>query len=90
MKKQYRAILSVLLAFFLCCQLPVAAGETSKLNAESVDLSAYQEIIENRSANSKHFRLPDGTYTAVAYDASVHYEKGGEWVDIDNTLVEPR
>ncbi len=88
MKKQYRAILSVLLAIFLCCQLPVAAGETSKIDAESVDLSAYQEITENRSANSKHFRMPDGTCVAVAYDASVHYEKDGEWVDIDNTLVD--
>lgn len=87
MKKLYRSMLSILLSVLLCCQLPVTAGEISQLNTELIDLSSYQEDVTRRSANSKHFLLPDGTYSAVVYDASVHYEKDGNWVEIDNSLV---
>ena len=45
------------------------------------------EVTELRDSNVKHFRLEDGTYLAAQYDQPVHYEIGGEWKDIDNTLT---
>ncbi|MBR1704475.1 MAG: hypothetical protein IJ720_03825, partial [Clostridia bacterium] len=39
-----------------------------------------------RDAGVKHFRLADGRFMAVIYPEPVHYLKGDEWVDIDNTL----
>ena len=36
----------------------------------------------------KHFRMEDGTYLAVRYDAPVHYSnESGIWTDFDNTLI---
>ena len=45
------------------------------------------ELDERREQNIKHFMREDGSVEAVTYPYSVHYEKEGEWVDIDNTLV---
>ena len=42
---------------------------------------------ERREENVKHFLRSDGAYTAVYYNEPIHYEKDGEWKDIDNTLV---
>ncbi|MBQ8470217.1 MAG: DNRLRE domain-containing protein, partial [Clostridia bacterium] len=39
-----------------------------------------------RDAGVKHFRLADGRFMAAIYPEPVHYLKGDEWVDIDNTL----
>ncbi len=45
------------------------------------------ELIDRREENVKHFKLSDGTVTAVMYDYPVHYvDSDGEWQDIDNTL----
>ena len=44
------------------------------------------EVSELRSEYEKHYRLTDGSYMAVQYPVSVHYEEDGQWVDIDNTL----
>ena len=47
------------------------------------------EIVERREENVKHFRLPDGSYEAVAYAKPVHRKNAdGVWQDIDNALVE--
>ena len=55
--------------------------------AETPDPTVLGEITELREENVKHFRMDDGTYTAVAYDQPVHYEDAnGTWQDIDNTL----
>ena len=70
MKKKRRIVLSLILVLAMCCQLPVAAGELSRTDTAPVDLSGYREVIEHRTANSKHFQLPDGTFTAVAYPPS--------------------
>lgn len=46
-----------------------------------------KEMTVLREEFVKHFELPDGTGAAVVYDSPVHYEKDGEWVEIDNALV---
>ena len=48
------------------------------------------EETELRDTGVKHFRLSDGRYMAAIYPEPVHYEKDGEWVDIDNTLREEK
>ena len=48
------------------------------------------EETELRDAGVKHFRLSDGRYMAAIYPEPVHYEKDGEWVDINNTLREAK
>lgn len=41
-----------------------------------------------REETVKHFRMEDGTYLAVRYDAPVHYSnESGIWTDFDNTLI---
>ncbi len=57
-------------------------------NHEKAIASILEEDITKRESNVKHFRLSDGSYVAVIYNESVHYEKDGEWKDIDNTLTE--
>ncbi|MBR3415463.1 MAG: carbohydrate binding domain-containing protein, partial [Clostridia bacterium] len=41
-----------------------------------------------RTENSKTFRQSDGSFISSVYQESVHFKNaGGEWEDIDNTLV---
>lgn len=45
------------------------------------------EMEEWREADTKHFRMSDGSFIAVKYDTNVHYQNAQEeWVDIDNSL----
>ena len=45
------------------------------------------EVTDRREETVKHFRLEDGSYTAVQYDVPVHYmDEDGEWQNIDNRL----
>ena len=49
------------------------------------------ELVDRREENVKHFKLSDGTVTAVMYETPVHYlDSDGEWHDIDNTLADDR
>ena len=45
------------------------------------------EEISKREEEVKVFRRSDGAYVAASYNEPVHYQKDGEWKDIDNTLV---
>ena len=55
-------------------------------NAELTNSDVY-EVVDLRDTNTKHFRLPDGSYVAAQYDYPVHYiNDRGEFEDINNTL----
>ena len=47
------------------------------------------EMTDRRGESEKHFRMNDGSFTAVDYGAPVHFteDDGETWNDIDNTLV---
>jgi len=45
------------------------------------------EDVSKREQNIKHFLTEGGTFQAVIYPSSVHYELDGKWEDIDNTLI---
>ncbi len=94
-KRTVRQFLSLLAVVTILCQIPTgaitAAGDTLSAT-EDISLINTIPVVVNeetslRNENSKHFLLSDGTYVAVAYDMPVHYEKGDNWVEIDNTLV---
>lgn len=51
--------------------------------------SGSGEIVAKRGEFEKHFQNEDGTITVATYASPVHYKSAnGEWIDIDNTLVE--
>ena len=45
------------------------------------------EDISKRDQYQKEFKLEDNARLLVVYPEAVHYEKNGEWEDIDNTLI---
>ena len=51
------------------------------------DAEIIGESIDARKADEKHFRLSDGSFIAAKYAYSVHYQKNGQWLEIDNTLT---
>ena len=45
------------------------------------------ELTDRRSADTKQFKLSDGSYYIAQYTTDVHYlDENGVWQDIDNTL----
>ena len=96
-------ILSILIVFYMV-PITVFAKEadgdslTSGEATESVDAPtedeaelespAIYEAVDLRDTNTKHFRLPDGSYVAAQYDYPIHYiNDRGEFEDINNTLA---
>ncbi len=56
-------------------------------NAASAAASITEELTAKRDRFVKQFAMSDGSYTAVTYSMPVHYKKGGNWNEIDTTLV---
>ena len=56
-------------------------------NASLVDIEVVGEVIENRREFSKEYQLNNGLTLAVVYPEAVHYQKDGQWEDIDTTLT---
>ena len=48
------------------------------------------EVIEKREANTKVFRLSDGTYMYAEYPQQIHFKENNKWIDYDNTLIEEK
>ncbi len=64
----------VLLVLPVSAEQPPATAADSEATATALPV----EEVSLRNANSKHFRLADGSYTAVAY---VHYPQGDGWAE---------
>ena len=66
-----------------------SAIEDASAEANDSKATVMGEIVEKREANIKHFRMSDGSITAAVYPQDVHYKnENGEFVDINNSLVE--
>ena len=60
---------------------PQTEGEASEIKKDIFELT------DRRTADTKYFRLEDGTVYVAQYDSVIHYlDENGEWQDIDNTL----
>lgn len=66
--------------------LPMSASANDE-STDKVASKIVREVVELREESVKHFLCEDGSYIAVSYAEPVHYEKNGEWLEIDNTLV---
>lgn len=53
----------------------------------TVNADITGELPGKRDKFIKQFGMSDGSYTAVTYSMPVHYKKGGNWNEIDTTLV---
>lgn len=74
--------------------VPVQADESDEMLSMTQTytgdelIGGVKELTALRDENVKHFRLPDGTYQAIAYAQPVHRkDEEGVWQDIDNTLT---
>jgi len=90
MKKTFLKITSALLSFVLLCQLlPLrifaadAQSDGTAVLQEATEPYVVAELPEERTAYSKTFRLSNGLHMAAVYTDPVHYEKDGEWAEID-------
>lgn len=86
-QKLFKHIMPILLsAMLLFSALPMSASANDESTNE-VASKIVREVVELREESVKHFLCEDGSYIAVSYAEPVHYEKNGEWLEIDNTLV---
>lgn len=86
--RKWKAFTLLCTVLFACqsMMLPSVSAEGSlEENAGSSVVLGEAEGL--RGQFEKHFANDDGTMTAIVYPTAVHYEKDGEWVDYDNTLV---
>lgn len=80
--KYFKYIAFVLSLVMIMCSMSMVSYATYE-DETIVEVEALRE------ENVKHFKLPDGTYTAMVYDSAVHRkDENGEWQDIDNRMTE--
>ena len=59
------------------------------VNSETQPQEILAEDVSLREENVKHFRMTDGSYTAVQYSSPVHYQTDeNTWEEYDNRLSE--
>ena len=94
--KLWKRILSCFLALLLTVYLlPVQVmaeelGDLWPLTTENIAETppdVIGEVLERRGENQKEFLLANGVRQVVIYPAAVHYQKDGQWKDIDNRLL---
>ena len=81
MIKKYLAITSSLVFI-------VTTGIICPLNTKAIEDIEPVEVVSMRSEYEKHYDNGDGTYTAYIDTVPLHYYENGEWLDIDNTLIQ--
>ena len=52
--------------------------------------NALTEIIDERDRYTKVFKTNNGTKKAVVSATPIHYKENGEWLEIDNTLIDSK
>lgn len=93
-----KKIISAILVALLIMQILPMSVFAEEINAEKLtdpnfdteigDSYIIGEDLSLRDETTKHFRCSDGRYIAATYDYPVHYEKDGQWEELDFTLVE--
>ena len=79
--KKTRKILSITMALLMLFSVLCFTVSASSLDGVLV------EDVTLREENVKHFKSPDGSYTAIVYSSPVHRKDDfGNWQDIDNRM----
>ena len=95
MQKVFMKICSMVLTIVLLCNmlpLNAFAAEIKRPSGDVVSESSsekahvVEEVKEQRTEFTKQFKLSNGLHLAAVYAEPVHYEKDGQWQEIDNTL----
>ena len=60
--------------------------ENAQATKQATDAFVVGELIDKRTEHTKEFLLSNGNHVAAVYADPVHYDKDGEWQEIDNTL----
>lgn len=63
----------------------IADAHTNDNQISTEDI--VQELVDERTEDTKTFLLENGNTMVAVYDEPIHYNKGGEWVEYDNTIV---
>lgn len=58
---------------------------SSERNSEDAEI--LFEVKEKRDAHTKVYKKSDGSYTAIITEDSLHYLDGGEWEEINNSMI---
>lgn len=85
-QNRYRRFIGMSICFLFTLQIlfvPVWADDEP---TPKTDYSDAVEIEELRDKFTRHFKLTDETFIAVAYPEPVNYLRNGVWEEIDNTL----
>lgn len=87
-----KIVAMALSAILICSHVSAAAQEAnlSPLEGKTTNEATpmiIEEDVSLREESIKHFKLSDGSYTAVIYDTPIHYMQDEKWAEIDNTLV---
>ena len=89
--KALAIILSVILVLMSLPLSVFADGLQNLFEKPEVELPFEKEIFEikeERTGNTKTFKLEDGSFYIAQYDSDIHYlDETGVWQDIDNTLA---
>ena len=98
-RKWYTKFLAVfLVAITVIGILPMQTFATEYQNYKTLttvdsdddsELIIKEEIVEERTANSKTYLLEDGTYCSLTATNPIHTYEAGEWNDIQTTSEQP-
>lgn len=85
MKNKLFKMLSLFMAVVMITTvIPMGVYATDKDTTKDIQIS---EIEEAREIYSKTYETSKGTNVVISSAVPMHYEKDGEFVEIDNTLV---
>mgnify|MGYP007106077790 CR=1 FL=1 len=94
-RKWYTKFLAVfLVAITVIGILPMQTFATEYQNYKTLttvdsdddsELIIKEELVEERTSNSKTYLLEDGTYCDLIFSNSIHKKDNGKWLDLNNT-----
>ena len=87
MKRRILKLICVLMCILMLISGHVWALDSGK-EAAGNKITRVEELIGERTANSKTYLMSDGSYEASVYAADVHYvSQAGAYEDIDNSII---
>ncbi len=96
--RRFKAICIKTLVCLLCFALIFTASPVFTIaetnnnslipNVEETTSQIMYEVVDDRTANQKVFRMDDGSYMTAQYEYDIHYQESYGWENIDNTLIE--